>query len=99
MIIFVNLKEMVEGEDNFAFYDSTSSKIVTLAGENVWDRLEHFESDYKSHYQETTPKLSARPLERFTGKIPKDYFREEKKTASSRTVVHTIKTGENIENN
>ena len=79
MIIFVNLKEMVEGEDNFAFHDSTSHKMVTLAGENVWDRLEHFESDHKAHYQKVFP---IRPLERFTSKIPKDYFREEKESAS-----------------
>lgn len=74
MIRFLNLQDqIIEGRDDFAFYDTVFGKVVTLNNENTWDRLEDFEYDFKEEYKEET--LRSRPLNRFTDKIPTNYFR------------------------
>lgn len=74
MIRFLNLQDqIVDGGDDFAFYDTITDRIVRLNGEDAWDRLEDFTPDYAHHYR--GGESPTQPLERFANKILKDYFR------------------------
>ena len=75
MIRFLNLKDQIcEGSNEFAFYDTVSNTILSFGedGEQIFDCIEYFKDCYGEETKDTT-----RPLSRFIGLIPDDYFENE----------------------
>ena len=72
MIIFLNLKDQIrKGSNNFAFYDTVSNTICSFGehGEQVFSSIECFKYEFGEEQKGTT-----RPLSRFLGLIPDNYF-------------------------
>ena len=75
MIRFLNLKDQIcEGSNDFAFYDTVSDTICSFGeqGEQVFSSVGEFKYAYGIEREGTT-----RPLSRFLGLIPDDYFEVE----------------------
>jgi hypothetical protein len=73
MIRFLNLKNQIcEGQNDFAFFDTVSNTILTFDNEQVFSSLQEFENAYKQSYM--NKEGGTRPLSRFTGLIPDDFF-------------------------
>jgi len=74
MIRFLNLKDQIcEGSNDFAFYDTVSNTICSFGeqAEQVFSSIEGFKYEFGDEQKGTT-----RPLSRFLGLIPDDYFNE-----------------------
>jgi len=73
MIRFLKLKNQIcEGQNHFAFFDTITDTILYFDKEQVFSSLKDFENAYNKSFM--NEENSARPLSRFTGLIPKDYF-------------------------
>jgi len=75
MIRFLDLKgQIMEGEADFAFYDTVSNTILTFNDEQVFNSLESFTEAYNE--SGNSIKGTTRPLDRFLSLIPDDYFNQ-----------------------
>lgn len=60
MIRFIYIGEEInEGETDFAFFDTVTSKFKEFSGFQVWSNVEDFVSDYEGN-----------EIDRYLGKIP-----------------------------
>jgi len=72
MIIFINLKnQIIEGQSDFAFYDTISDKFLRFDHQEVFDTLEEFEFAHSRSY---LLGLVNWEISRFVSLIPNGYF-------------------------
>ena len=66
MIRFVRMRgQIVEGDNEFAWFDTVTDKFLEFNGTHVWDKWDEFEQDFQDTYYD--PKYKEQKLARFKG--------------------------------
>ena len=66
MIRFVRMRgQIVEGDNEFAWFDTVFDRFIEYNGTHVWDKWDEFEQDFQDTYYD--PKYKEQKLARFKG--------------------------------
>lgn len=99
MIRFLNLSnQIIDDEPSFAFYDTITDKILSWAGDYVFDSIEEFQESYKvDQYVEDGIVIGMEGIERYLRLIPKDFFTFSIKCSPIRVIKNQEITEEQLE--
>lgn len=79
MIRFIDLSDqIIDGEKEFAFYDTVIDTFKIFSGCQTWDTIEDFKNDYVGE-----------ELERYLNKIPEDFFEENYQKTTVKFILET----------
>lgn len=83
MIRFIDLKDqIIEGTNEFCFYDTVTDTFVTFSGSQTWETVEDFQNDY-----------TGTEIERFLNLVPETFqFKKQENTTTSDKLAVFLKT-------